>query len=80
MFSNTKPKAQEQLTEFLGVALPESTDIFGEARPKSLSDEEATARIIEISGLSSCNRRAELIKVSRNQMLARLKKEGFTVR
>jgi len=80
MFSNTKSKAQELLREFLGVALPESTDIFGEARPKSLSDEEAITRIREISGLSSCNRLAELDKASRNQMLARLKKEGFTVR
>ena len=80
MFSNTKSKAQELLREFLGVALPEGTDIFGEARPKSLDDEEAAARIEEISGLSSCNRLAELDKASRNQMLARLKKEGFTIR
>jgi REP element-mobilizing transposase RayT len=80
LFADSKPKAQERLKQFLSEALPEGTDIFGEARPGSLTDEEAIPRIKEIAGLGSCNLLAGLDKASRDQTLARLKGEGFTVR
>jgi REP element-mobilizing transposase RayT len=80
IFADTGGSAQEQLRQFLDVALPEDTDIFGEARPKKLTDEVAIARIKGIANLDRCNKLAELDKASRDEILVCLKREGFTVR
>ena len=80
MFSNNKTQARSQLVEFLGVSLPEETDFFGLAKPKSISDAKAIEVIKQIGAVGSCPELAELHKADRDQILVRLKAEGLTIR
>ena len=80
MFAKDKDRAREQIGLFLDVPLAEDADVLGTIKPKNLADAEAVERIKRVSGLSSCNRLAELDREERDRVLSQLKEEGFTIR
>ena len=80
MFSDDKALARSQLVGFLGVPLPEETDFFGLAKPKSISDAKAIEAIMQIGAVGSCPELAGLHKADRDQMLVRPKAECLTIR
>jgi len=80
MFGESKVKARKELAKFLEAPLPDDSAVLGAAKPQELADEEAIARIKRIGNLERCNELAEFDKASRDQILARLKRAGFSIR
>jgi len=80
MFSDDKDQARRQLAEFLDVPLPEETDFFGLSKPKSINDVKAMEKIRQVGAVDSSSALAELDRADRDQILARLKAEGLTIR
>jgi len=80
MFSGNKAQALSQLVEFLDVPLPEETDFFGLAKPKSMPDTLAIEAIKQIGAVGSCTELAQLQKADRDPILACLKAKGLTIR
>jgi len=80
MFADNKEDAQGLLREFLEVPLADDAGILGADKPNALADEVAIEKIKAISGLETCDKLADLDKVSRDRILHQLKREGFTIR
>jgi REP element-mobilizing transposase RayT len=80
LFSGERSKAQELLAEFVEAGGDAPEGFLGAAPRRRIKDHDAAGLIKKAASIDSCGDLADMDKAARDQALARLKKEGLSIR